>query len=73
MFTGTVNGAGMNVSFALHEPTPVKVPENTIKYLASLKVWGCFTYDGVRKLMLFVNEKINQNNYLELLCNYLPD
>ena len=36
-------------------------------------VWGCFTYHGVGPLVVLpANEKINQYNYLELLCDELP-
>lgn len=43
-----------------------------VKYPDSLMVWGCFTYYGVGKLVIFPsNEKVNQYNYLELLCDYL--
>lgn len=46
----------------------------TVKHPASLMVWACFSYHGVGELItLPKNEMMNQNNYLELLCDYLPD
>lgn len=46
----------------------------TVKHPASLMVWGCFTYHGVGDLVVLpANQKMNQYNYLELLCDELPD
>ena len=43
-----------------------------VKHPASLMVWGCFTYHGVGDLVVLpANEKVNQYNYLELLCDVL--
>ena len=48
--------------------------EGTVKHPNSLMVWGAFTGYGVAKLHIFEkNEKVNQYNYLELMCDLLPD
>lgn len=37
-------------------------------------VWGCFGYYGVGELVILPkNIHMNKNNYLELLCDHLPD
>lgn len=55
------------------DPHQPQYTYKTVKHPASLMVWGCFTYYGVGDLVvLHANEKINQNNYLELLCDNLP-
>ena len=40
----------------------------------TVMVWGCFSYYGVGKLVFLPrNVKMNRYNYLELLCDHLPD
>lgn len=48
------------------------------KHPESLVVWGCFGYYGLGALVMlpksqYVNQHMNQDNYFELLCEYLPD
>ena len=39
----------------------------------SLMVWGCFSYHGVRSLVVLPkNTTMNQGNYLKFLCDHLP-
>lgn len=56
------------------DPLDPKYTSKFVKYPASLMAWGCFTYYGVGRLVILpANEKVNQNNYLELLCDVLSD
>ena len=46
----------------------------TLKFPPTLMVWACFSYHGVGELVILPkNVMMNQYNYLELLCDYLPD
>ena len=46
----------------------------TVKHPDSVMVWGCFGYHGVGSLVVLPkNETVNQYNYLEMLCDHLPD
>lgn len=56
------------------DPLDPRYLEGTVKHPDSLMVWGAFTGHGVAKLHVFKkNEKVNQYNYLELMCDILPD
>ena len=56
------------------DPLDPKFTSKFVKHPASLMVWGCFTYHGVGELVILpANEKVNQNNYLELLSDVLCD
>ncbi|KAF9760563.1 Transposable element Tcb1 transposase, partial [Nosema granulosis] len=37
----------------------------------SIMVWGCFSYQGVGKLV-FIKGKMNSKNYINILSNNLP-
>ena len=46
---------------------------STVMHPDSLMVWGAFTGHGKAQVHVFHNkEKVNQYNYLELLCDKLP-
>ena len=46
----------------------------TVTHPDSVMVWGCFGYHGVGSLVVLPkNETVNQYNYLEMLCDHLPD
>lgn len=50
-----------------------KFAYSTVKHPESLMVWGCFTFFKVGELVVLPpNQMMNQNNYLELLSDYLP-
>ena len=50
-----------------------KYLQYTMKHPDSLMVWGCFSGRGLGDLIILPkNEKINQYNYFELLCDHLP-
>lgn len=56
------------------DPYDPKFTHNSAKYPDSLMVWGCFSYCGAGKLVVLPkNTSMNQNNYLELLCDNLPE
>ena len=55
------------------DPLDPKYTSNTVRHPESLMVWGCFSYFGTGDLVILPrNEMMNQCNYLELLCDYLP-
>lgn len=55
------------------DPLDAKFIFQTEKHPDSLMVWACFSYHGVGDLVFLPrNENMNQNNYLELLCDFLP-
>ena len=74
--TFTVSGCGVRRVWRKpgDDPLQTRFTCKTVKHPDSVMVWGCFGYHGVGKLVVLKkNEKMNQNNYLELLCDYLPD
>ena len=55
------------------DPLDPRYPCATVKHPDSSMVWGAFTGLGKAQLHVFHNkEKVNQYNYLELLCDILP-
>ena len=51
-----------------------KFTRKVVKHPASLMVWGCFSFHGTGALVFLErNVKMNQNNYLELLADHLPE
>ena len=56
------------------DPLDPRYVEQTVKHPNSLMVWGCFSGRGLGKLVVMPkNVKVNQYNYLELLCDHLPE
>ena len=74
--TFTVTGCGVDRVWRKPSDNPLETRFTckTTKHPDSVMVWGSFGYHGVGELVVLPkNEKMNQNNYLELLCDYLPD
>ncbi|XP_045134459.1 uncharacterized protein LOC123518022 [Portunus trituberculatus] len=58
-----------NKSLGLHLPLNI----SSGIWQNGMMVWACFRYHGVGNLVFLPrNENMNQNNYLELLCDFLP-
>lgn len=56
------------------DPLDPRYVENTVKHPDSLMVWGAFSGKGLGSLVVLPkNIKVNQNVYLELLSDHLPD
>ena len=73
-FTVTCNRGGNVYRKAGSDPLDPRYIESTVKHPDSLMIWGSFTGFGKSKLHVYHNkEKVNQYNYLELLCDILPD
>lgn len=46
---------------------------NTSRHPPSIMVWACFSFHGVGELVVLPKGvRMNKDNYLELLCDYLP-
>ena len=46
---------------------------NTVKHPPSIMVWACFSFHGPGELVVLPKGvMMNKNNYLELLCDFLP-
>lgn len=74
--TFTVTGCGIERVYRRPGSNPLdpKYTCKTVKHPDSVMVWGCFSYHGVGELVVLPkNQTVNQYNYLELLCDYLPD
>ena len=74
--TFTVTGNASKTVYRLpgSDPNLAQYTVKTVKHPSSLMVWSCFSYHGVGELVILPkNEMMNQYNYLELLCDYLPD
>ena len=55
-------------------PLEPRYTKQTVKHPDSVMVCGCFSFYGVGKLVFLPkNVKMNRYNYLELLCDHLPD
>lgn len=55
------------------DPHDSELPKK-IKFPDSIMVWGCFGFYGVGKLVVLPkNGRMKKDNYLELLCDHLPD
>lgn len=73
-FTVTCNRGARVYRRPGSDPLDPRYVESTVKHPDSLMVWGCFSGRGMGKLIVLPkNEKVNQYNYLELLCDHLPD
>ncbi|XP_064092988.1 uncharacterized protein LOC135205778 [Macrobrachium nipponense] len=56
------------------DPSHPKATAKTVKYPASLMVWGAFGYGGVADLVVLPKgQTVNANVYYEILNLYLPD
>lgn len=56
------------------DPLNAKVLCMTQKIPESLMIWDCFSCHTVGTLVVLPrNEKMNQCNYLQLLCDFLPN
>ena len=56
------------------DPLDPRYLKNTDKFPDSLMVWGCFSGSGLGPLVVLPrNLRVNQNVYLELLSDHLPD
>jgi len=56
------------------DPLDPRYTKKTIKFPDIIMVWGCFSYHGVGELVVLPkNTRMNKNNYLELLCDHLPN
>lgn len=72
-FTVTCNRDGYVYRRRGSDPLDPRYTCATVKHPDSLMVWGAFTGHGKAQLHVFHNkEKVNQYNYLELLCDVLP-
>lgn len=73
-FTVTCNRGGHVYRRAGSDPLDPRYTCGTTKHPDSLMVWGCFTAQSVGELVVLPkNQCMNQYNYLELLCDNLPD
>ncbi|MPC40780.1 Transposable element Tcb1 transposase [Portunus trituberculatus] len=64
---GSNGGSGTN-----HRPG--SDTQKYVKFPDSIMVWGCFSYYGVGELVVLPNNiHMNKSNYLELLCDHLPN
>lgn len=73
-FTVTCNRGGGVYRRSGSDPLDPRYLEQTVKHPDSLMVWSCFTGRGVGTLVVLPkNIKVNQYNYLELLCDHLSD
>lgn len=74
IFTVTCNRGGHVYRRPGSDPLDPRYLCGTTKHPDYIMVWGCFTATGVGKLVVLPkNQHMNQNNYLELLCDELPD
>ena len=73
-FTVTCNRGGRVHRHQGSDLLDPRYVDQTVKHSDSLMVWGCFSGRGLGKLVVMPkNIKVNQYNYLELLCDHLPD
>ena len=74
--TFTVTGSRGSFVYRKPKSDPLlpQYTKKSVKFPASLMVWGSFSYFGVGKLVfLEKNMTMNKDRYLELLCDHLPD
>lgn len=56
------------------DPLIPKYTKKYVKHPDKIMVWGCFGFHGLGELAILPkNKSMNKNNYLELLCDYLPE
>ena len=73
-FTVTCNRGGRVYRRKGSDPLDPRYVESTVKHPDSLMVWGCFTGKGLGSLVVLPkNLKVNQDVYLELLSDHLPE
>lgn len=73
-FTVTCNRGGLVYRPRGSDPLDPRYTCGTTKHPDSLIVWCCFTAQSVYELVVLPkNEYMNQYNYLELLCDHLPE
>lgn len=74
MFCVTGNPSGRVYRRRGSDPIDPKYTRGVVKHPDKVMVWGCFSYHSTGNLVFFPkNVTVNKNNYLELLCDHLPD
>lgn len=74
IFTVTGNRQGMVRRRPGSDPLHPKYICGTAKHPDKIKVWGCFSYYGLGKLIVFPkNKMVNQHVYLDLLSTHLGE
>lgn len=72
-FPVTENSQGRVYRRPGSDPLDPRYTAPAVRFPDSLMVWGCFSYHGVGNLVVLPkNTTMNQENYLELLCDHLP-
>lgn len=73
-FSVTCNRGGRVYRRKGSDPLDPRYVESTVKYPDTIMVWGCFSGKGLGSLVVLPkNIRVNQNIYLELLSDHLPD
>lgn len=52
----------------------IHATQKRLEFLGNIMVWGCFSYQGVGKLVVLPkNIHMNRNNCMELVHDHLPN